>query len=306
MRPHGLVALGVVLALAAGCVSSEAVTRTPGGTAPTGPTGTASPAPPPPAAEPPAPDEAIPTGGAAIARALEATHAANLGAIARWIGDGDPGTWPPPKDVVLFTLYEQRIHRELASHERLARRVLGRLPGSVAREVAGVVRAGRALFEHATPLEEVPDYRIRRPEPADVLRGYFLEAQGRFDVAWEVLAAIMLVETRMGRIRSRSSAGAIGPMQFLPATWDAYGLGGDVRDPRDAVLGAANYLAASGAPEDYRAALYAYNPVRAYVTAVWRYAETMRRFPDSYYAFFNWQVFVRTVDGDVRLSGPGL
>ena len=51
---------------------------------------------------------------------------------------------------------------------------------------------------------------------------------------WEVLAAIMLVETRMGRIHSRSSAGAQGPMQFLPATWEAYGLGGDVHDAHDA------------------------------------------------------------------------
>jgi hypothetical protein len=39
---------------------------------------------------------------------------------------------------------------------------------------------------------------------------------------------------------------------------------------------------------------------------VWWYARTMMRFPDAYYAYYNWQVFVRTVDGDVRLSGPGL
>jgi membrane-bound lytic murein transglycosylase B len=109
----------------------------------------------------------------------------------------------------------------------------------------------------------------------------------------------------MGRIRSSSSSGAQGPMQFLPATWDAYGLGGDVRDPHDAVLGAANYLHASGAPRDYRRALYAYNPVDAYVTAVWSYAKAMMRTPSLYDAFYNWQVFVRTTHGDVRLSGPG-
>jgi membrane-bound lytic murein transglycosylase B len=155
-------------------------------------------------------------------------------------------------------------------------------------------------------VSEVPDFRIRHPQGADALLGYFREAESRFAVDWEVLAAIMLVETRMGRIRSRSSAGAQGPMQFLPSTWEAYGLGGDIHDPRDAVLGAANYLRASGAPDDYTSALHAYNPVDAYVTAVWRYAKTMMRFPDSYYAYYNWQVFVRTVDGDVRLSGPGL
>jgi soluble lytic murein transglycosylase-like protein len=241
-----------------------------------------------------------------VARALAATFDANREAVAAWIEDGDPGTWPPPREVVLLTLYEQRILRELAAHPKLAARVLDRLRGRAARESAANVAAGRALFEHFTPVEEVPDFRIRRPEPADALLGYFVEAEERFGVAREVLAAIMLVETRMGRIRSRSSAGAQGPMQFLPSTWAAYGLGGDVRDPHDAVLGAANYLRASGAPGDYRAALRAYNPVDAYVAAVLRYAGTMRRFPDSYYVFYDWQVFVRTVDGDVRLSGPGL
>jgi membrane-bound lytic murein transglycosylase B len=116
----------------------------------------------------------------------------------------------------------------------------------------------------------------------------------------------MLIETRMGRIRSNSSAGAQGPMQFIPSTWAAYGLGGDVREERDAILGAANYLSASGAPSDYRQALFHYNPVSAYVTAVTGYANAMGRDPDLFYAYYNWQVFVRTTRGDVRLTGPGL
>jgi membrane-bound lytic murein transglycosylase B len=94
-------------------------------------------------------------------------------------------------------------------------------------------------------------------------------------------------------------------MQFLPSTWKVYGLGGDIHDPHDAILGAANYLDQSGAPQDYRAALYHYNPLKAYVTAVWSYANVMMRDPNAYYAFYNWQVFVRTTHGDVRLSGPG-
>jgi soluble lytic murein transglycosylase-like protein len=184
--------------------------------------------------------------------------------------------------------------------------VLDRLERPAWVEVGANVRASRALFEHFAPVSELPNFRIRKPEGADVLLGYFQEAERRFDVEWEVLAAVMLIETRMGRIRSRSSAGAQGPMQFLPATWEAYGLGGNIRDPHDAVMGAANYLRASGAPEDYRGALHHYNPVDAYVNAVWWYAKTMMRFPDAFYAYYNWQVYVRTVDGDVRLSGPGL
>jgi Transglycosylase SLT domain len=79
-------------------------------------------------------------------------------------------------------------------------------------------------------------------------------------------------ESKFGRVVSASSAGAQGPMQFIPSTWAAYGLGGDVHDPHDAILGAANYLHASGAPADYRVALYHYNPVPEYVDAVMRYA----------------------------------
>src|ERR671918_212928 len=103
-----------------------------------------------------------------------------------------------------------------------------------------------------------------------------------------------------------SWAGALGPMQFLPSTWRAYGLGGNVHDPRDAILGAANYLRASGAPRDYRRALYAYNPSSSYVEAVVRYAEGMRRDRRAFYAYYSWQVFVRTPSGLRRLTGPGL
>ena len=65
-------------------------------------------------------------------------------------------------------------------------------------------------------------------------------------------------------------------MQFMPATWAAYGLGGDISDPRDAILGAANYLHANGAPGDETRALFRYNPSSDYVRAVSRYARRIR------------------------------
>ena len=67
-------------------------------------------------------------------------------------------------------------------------------------------------------------------------------------------------------------------MQFMPATWRAYGLGGDVHDPRDAILGAANYLRASGAARDLRARALALQPlVSATSTPSSTFAAQMRR-----------------------------
>jgi membrane-bound lytic murein transglycosylase B len=94
-------------------------------------------------------------------------------------------------------------------------------------------------------------------------------------------------------------------MQFMPATWRAYGLGGNVHNDRDAILGAANYLRESGAPRAMRRALYAYNHSNAYVDSILRYATLIDRDVRNLYAFYSWQLFVRTTRGDVRLTGPG-
>ncbi|HEX5762132.1 MAG TPA: lytic transglycosylase domain-containing protein [Solirubrobacterales bacterium] len=89
-----------------------------------------------------------------------------------------------------------------------------------------------------------------------------------------VLAAINGIETDFGRNRGPSSAGAVGWMQFMPETWAAYGVdatGDGVRDPddpRDAIFAATNYLRASGAPGDWRMAIFAYNHAGWYVEDV--------------------------------------
>jgi membrane-bound lytic murein transglycosylase B len=93
-------------------------------------------------------------------------------------------------------------------------------------------------------------------------------------------------------------------MQFIPSTWKAYGLGGDINDPRDAILGAANYLHANGAPGRLRAALLRYNPSPLYVNAVLAYAQRMRRDPRAFLGYYSWQVFVRVPGGTRRITGP--
>ena len=304
-----LVALGL---LSAACTTAEGEPGPPdgtetGSTGSTGATGsTASTVSEPADADLPDPEERIPRDPRRLAEALTATWTDRRSAVDAWLASGGTNTWPSPEELELLVLFEQRIYRTLAGDPHLAARVLDRLPRVLAAEARANVAAASALVRHFVPPRTAPELRIRRPQPAEALRGYFEAAEERFGVDWEMLAAVMLIETRMGRVVSHSSAGAQGPMQFLPSTWDAYGLGGDVRDARDAVMGAANYLHSSGAPGDDREALYRYNPVRAYVTAVSRYARAMMRDAETYYAYYNWQVFVRTKGGDIRLSGPGL
>jgi membrane-bound lytic murein transglycosylase B len=208
--------------------------------------------------------------------------------------------------VTLQALYQQRAYRLLARRPRLAERVIARLDGAVRREARANTTAGARLRSLVTPLKPPVRLKTGPAEPAGALLRYYRRAERRFGVEWEVLAAVNYVETKFNRVRSSSSAGAQGPMQFLPSTWDAYGLGGDIYDPRDAILGAANYLHASGAPGDYRSALYAYNHSDAYVDAVLLYARQMEGRPERYYGYYAWQVFVITTKGDVRLTGPGL
>jgi membrane-bound lytic murein transglycosylase B len=148
-----------------------------------------------------------------------------------------------------------------------------------------------------SPQRKLPRWRIVAPRPARELLGYYRVAQQRTGVPWAYLAAIHLVETRMGRIRGASTAGALGPMQFLPSTWDLYGAGGDINDPRDAILAAARLLKANGAPGDMGEALRHYNTSTKYVRAVSEYARTMMRSRSAYRGYWHWRVLYRQVRG---------
>jgi membrane-bound lytic murein transglycosylase B len=112
--------------------------------------------------------------------------------------------------------------------------------------------------------------------PADILALYQRAAKTCPGLPWGVLAGIGQVETNHGQNKNVSSAGAMGPMQFMPATWAVYGVDGDgdgikdILDQTDAVFGAANYLCHNGAGDPARLydAIYAYNHLDSYVQEV--------------------------------------
>jgi membrane-bound lytic murein transglycosylase B len=182
--------------------------------------------------------------------------------------------------------------------------VLDRTPGRIAAHVRATLRAKRHLNRLYVPVTR-RHWRTGPAAPAGELLRFYREARRRFGVPVHVLAAVNFVESAFGRLRNTSTAGAQGPMQFIPSTWAAYGMGGNIRDPHDAILGAANYLSASGAPGDVRGALYAYNPSSDYVNAVLAYADRIRRDPRAFFSYYAWQVYVRTTRGTERVTGPG-
>lgn len=156
----------------------------------------------------------------------------------------------------------------------------------------------RALVGH--PRDSLPEWKIVAPAPVEELLGHYRAAESEFNVPWQYLAAIHLTETRMGRIRGVSEAGAQGPMQFMPATWEAYGEG-DINSNRDSIRAAARYLARNGAPDDMANALWNYNHSDRYVEAVTLYAEQMRADEAAYVGYYHFQVYYWHVSGDLWL-----
>ncbi len=207
----------------------------------------------------------------------------------------------PEADVAVAALAQQVGYRQLGDHPEWDAAVLAALPPElvpVAESHAAARRDLRALT--GEPSTEMPAWRIVPPEPAADLVAWYQEAEADFGVPWQVLAGINLVETGMGRIRGTSVAGAQGPMQFLPATWAAYGEG-DVNDPREAIRGAARYLTANGAPGDLAGSLWNYNHSDRYVRAVQRYADLIVEHPQAYAGFHGWGIWYWTTAGDLYL-----
>ncbi len=143
---------------------------------------------------------------------------------------------------------------------------------ALAAMLAGTTASIRALDFYRIPLFLLPIYQA---------------AAVQYGVPWPVLAAINEVETDFGTDQSVSTAGAVGWMQFMPATWLQYGVDAvnagyaDPYNPVDAIFAAARYLHAAGASSDLRAAILAYNHSEAYVESVLLRARLFASYPPS-------------------------
>ena len=216
----------------------------------------------------------------------------------------DPATRPAVVSAAGHT--QQLAYRAVADRPGWDRRVADLLPGALRRDTRANV-AARREFRSMHPTRdadlatELPAWRIVEPRPAAELRRYYREAERRFGIDWEYLAAINLVETGFGRIDGTSVAGARGPMQFIPTTWDIYGAGGDIEDPHDAILAAGRLLRANGFARDPAGALLRYNNSTSYVRGVTLYAEVMQRRPRTYLAYHQWPIYYLTRAGSVWL-----
>ena len=145
--------------------------------------------------------------------------------------------------------------------------------------------------QRPAPVQELPSSSVPNrpgavPPPAGIppanpavlsfeqLRDLWQRAGSAYGVPWQVLGAINKIESNFGQNMGPSSAGAVGWMQFMPSTWERWGMDADGDgianpwDPEDAVFAAARYLAAAGAHEDISRAIFAYNHAQWYVDDV--------------------------------------
>lgn len=151
----------------------------------------------------------------------------------------------------------------------------------------------RALWRSAG-ITDLSLVRVRRSRSfatsatAAELLGYYRAAGARHGIDWTYLASINYVESDFGRVLGPSSAGALGPMQFMPATWSDYGAGGDVMSPRDSIEAAARYLRAMGGPANMDRAIYRYNNDTDYVDSIQGFAGAFRADPGWVDRLYYW------------------
>lgn len=171
------------------------------------------------------------------------------------------------------------------------------LPPQLAAGQAAAIAA--ALASSSASVQALGFYRI----PLFLLPIY-KSAAVQYGVPWQILAAINEIETNFGTDQSVSTAGAVGWMQFMPATWLQYGVDAlnagyaDPYNPVDAIFAAARYLRAAGAAKDLRAAIFSYNHSEEYVDSVLLRAKLISSYPKGVIA-----TLTGLIDGRLPVTG---
>jgi membrane-bound lytic murein transglycosylase B len=187
---------------------------------------------------------------------------------------------------------ELRVY-ELAGYDTVQAAVVPLLPGGIQGAFQDSISALHSLYILAgIDQYYLVNVHFNHPytdaEPLSALRAYYSEASLRYGVDPSYLAAINFIESNFGRVKSDSSAGAQGPMQFLPSTWTEYGQGGNIQNPHDAILAAARYLQHNGAPYNMRNAIWHYNNSFDYVDSVEGFARAYRADPGWLDRMYYW------------------
>jgi membrane-bound lytic murein transglycosylase B len=190
---------------------------------------------------------------------------------------------------------ELRVY-ELAGYASVEASVVPLLPANVRSSLEDSISALHSLYI----LAGIDQYYLVNvhfnhvhtdTEPLSALRSYYDEASRRYGVDPSYLASINFIESNFGRVKDNSSAGAQGPMQFLPSTWTQYGQGGDIHNSHDAILAAARYLQRNGAPYNMRNAIFQYNHDFDYVDSVESFARAFRSNPGWLDRMYYWNTY---------------
>ncbi|MDR3654263.1 MAG: lytic murein transglycosylase [Mycobacterium sp.] len=211
----------------------------------------------------------------------------------------DPSTAEPALEAAAHR--EQAAYRAIGRHPEWDAITRPRIPSDLLDVYDRNVDARRQLQAMTPAKDTVPPWRIDPPVPAEELISSYRAAESESGVGWNYLAAINFVETRFGSIVGVSTAGAEGPMQFLPSTFATYAQGGDINSPRDSIMAAGRYLAANGFVSDRDHAIYRYNNAHQYVQAVDQYAALLASYPAVFAGYYRWDVYYNTTAGDVLL-----
>lgn len=207
-----------------------------------------------------------------------------------------------PEQVLAAAARRQQVaYRTLGAHPEWDAIARPQIPAALLEVYDRNIDARRQLMALTEPKSTMPPWRVVPPVPANELMAAYRAAEAASGVPWNYLAAINFVETGFGRINGVSDDAAQGPMQFLPSTFAAYGNGGDINSPRDAIMAAGRLLAANGFATNRDKAIWGYNHSDHYVRAVNDYAAVIGGDPAGFASYYRWDTYYRTTAGDLLL-----